>query len=501
MTVSTEKQTTLSSGLEAREAIDIDSFDTFVSTVGELIESNQQEAFLKLAECKGFIKSIRDSWLRDEDKVYSGDIANQLTIKLFNGLKGSEEFLRKNRDVVKNIGSYFNTVGALRTDLLESVSDGHYLKGKCNEYLNVLDIASSTYRGELGWSETEGRIWSTAEVAATNHREFLKNANEKEIERYNQIIVSTDFLGKDLIVLDHMINGSEHSRFSQSFSFIDYLARQLGLHDTSRAWHAWAGSQDKEQYRVWDNLRTIGQVKERRPDAVEVLHDVYGITAFHRYEIKDLITQYDEHGKNDRPYGLVVAAISDHNGALDNTRGRGGNVIKQLRDTLGDKQYVRVVEVENVVELGRRLINLDQTYGKEHKIGFVLLKAHGTNEASIFGGINNLFGRLSTDTNFGSAKKLFVHNPLIVMDSCSTGRDQGIAQHVSESLKATVFAPVEDSATVEYNMEIKDGKLIMNPQSGKLENDNNPFGGTTLLENSKFVNGKLVHRGMATQRS
>lgn len=189
------------------------------------------------------------------------------------------------------------------------------------------------------------------------------------------------------------------------------------------------------------NFDEIQELEKRRPGAARVLFEEFGIRMFGRYGWETLVAQYDNHKDTDKPFGIVLYPISDHNGAFY----QDVRIIDSLREQLEEQGYLlRIVEAGSKFELGRRLVGLDKQYGNHHKISFAVIGGHGTTTSIQFGGNDPKHLLMAEDlhgTGIRRSGKFFEDHPTIILASCSTGARRGIGQQLSKTLGATVIAP------------------------------------------------------------
>ncbi len=113
------------------------------------------------------------------------------------------------------------------------------------------------------------------------------------------------------------------------------------------------------------------------------------------------------------------------------------------------------MEYEGKPNFGRKLIEIRKRYGDAHKISFAIIAAHGGQYA-----IQNLLStrelekqRIQRVTDF------FEEDPTIILVSCSTGKEYGIGQGLSETLGMHIIAPNKPTNINSIHTEIKEGKI------------------------------------------
>lgn len=198
------------------------------------------------------------------------------------------------------------------------------------------------------------------------------------------------------------------------------------------------------------NVLTIRYLERCAPGIVSRLHEDFGISHFIRYPEPILLEQYANIDRADIQYGAVFFARYDHGIALSGEF----PVLAELRRSLGDTQ-LRIVECSGKIDIARALISFQRNYAQKpngHKIKFAVVVGHGNEDLVRFG--NN--GSYSGDhlrksdlqgTSVGRLPDFFESNPSLILSSCMTGKRGGIAQEISRSIHATVFAPDRAAST------------------------------------------------------
>ncbi|MBI3420593.1 MAG: hypothetical protein HY006_00870 [Candidatus Sungbacteria bacterium] len=190
-------------------------------------------------------------------------------------------------------------------------------------------------------------------------------------------------------------------------------------------------------------------------NAVKYLNENFGIYDFARYPESLLIRQYEAEHRTDEialPYGLVINARDDHNGGLYDDYW----LFKDLRNKLEKRDQpwlLRVIEVDNKREMGRRALQFLKKYGPAK---FGILGGHGTAKTIRLGRwegahvlhMDDLIGRGIQR----GAKMLFEEHAPIVLNSCNTGTPEGIGQKMFETSGLTFIGP--DKPTSLRSIEI-----------------------------------------------
>jgi len=491
-----ERTSNLSSPTDEIFRGEFEELGSYLNNLAETVENmsaDGEETTLFYLELHQYVESIHN--LRISGQESSSEWADELTVAVFAAFSEVESVIVGNPDPdMHDMKAFYNAhIGALKHGLLESLTFLPINEASSKNFFSLLSSADSVnpYMGYVD-SGARRRPLTTTEVLARRHFDIIDYADDEEIVIYNKIIASVDFLqSTDLSFLDDAYLDEDGTDWYDNGirEFSDYILEQLGAKQPWRFFKAWAAhsKEGPKKGNLSDNFNIIGQLEEFRPGAFKLLHEEYGITGFHRYGVSFLLEQLENHGNTDKPYGLIISAVSDHNGALKVPQGA-----DRFLEKFKDYYYVRAIEAEGSIELGRKLLEMDKLYGDEHKISFVFVKAHGEEEFVYLDSSRWGLGAISANSRVQSAQKLFVQEPLFRLDSCSTGAYGGIAQTLSEQLHATVSAPVAPSATVKYGAEMsKDGVISIHPRSEKGRGNEDR---RSPVDNHTYKDGVLVSR-------
>lgn len=234
--------------------------------------------------------------------------------------------------------------------------------------------------------------------------------------------------------------------------------------------HAWRmGSQGDKKKRIATDLERIISLEASEAGSTRVLTKEFGIYHYYRYPEVMLLRQYRERNRADLPYGVVINAYSDYNGAFRNDSNN-KELYTKLSILHNYKYAVRIMEAGSPNEIRKRLEYVNKKYGNEHKIAFAMLGGHGTRNGIRFGEgimsgklyVGDLKGR---GGSLGQAGEFFEEHPTIILNSCSTGRKRifsrdSFGQIVSNALGATVFANNSPGAINSLEVSVVDGKPV-----------------------------------------
>jgi len=238
--------------------------------------------------------------------------------------------------------------------------------------------------------------------------------------------------------------------------FLVPLLSSFGL-DFNDLKDAWIKASDKTECEAFfrRNLYTIFELERAFPEAggkaCTTLIEFFGIKNFARYPLDLLKDMYQER-EIDRSYGLGLYPSSDNNGAFYDKEPLENFYDKLKKLNVG----LRIYECGSKYELVKTMVKTDKRYGKTFKPAFLILAGHGTHDSIRFGeqtvneessGFNPYTERgmlYQADFEGKGAQRMhkFLEDdaPLILF-SCSTGAEGGIAQTIS-----TIYRGHETSA-------------------------------------------------------
>ena len=312
-------------------------------------------------------------------------------------------------------------------------------------------------------------------MLARNHDKLMNIADPEAKELYLSLLKDPDVLPKisnayldeqgkldgDLIDIGHQF-------------YVD-IAKGFDMDDPEGCVKSWSLEPSK-------NLNKISALEKDNPGAAALLHNFYGIRDFHRWPTEFLKEQFETHGDTEKPYGLSIVA-DDRTLQL----WREQSILRDVKP----EYIVRALEVKSSTELVRRMQALDGLYGGKQKVSFATIHAHGSPESILFSTSETEMGSISLQNNFMGASKWFVENPLLVLASCSTGQEQGIAQKLSRQIHATVVGPQEDTG-VDTIKVTKDNDSIRLIPSFQHSDDGN-WGSRTAVEAVLYIDGERIN--------
>lgn len=184
-----------------------------------------------------------------------------------------------------------------------------------------------------------------------------------------------------------------------------------------------------------ENLRQIHILENKLPGSVKFLHEQFNIIHFFRYPVEILIEQCRQFENANNPYILILNPNVDWNGAFNKDSLLWKRLFKSLKK---HKYLLRIVEAGNKFEIIRELTRLKKKYGQS---GGAFIGGHGTIRSIQFGPdedqedtSHSIYIKDLVKANFRNAARNFFHDDAtIVLNSCSTGKAEGIAQKFSKT--------------------------------------------------------------------
>ena len=265
------------------------------------------------------------------------------------------------------------------------------------------------------------------------------------------------------------MQGVEYSPFRREKVgfFAKEILRDFGF-DPEQVVDTWRLNSGNEFAKVNEmfasNLRSMIFLESQERGSTKVLNEKFGIVNFGRYPPELLLRQYQNRDRDDLRYGVGLYPLRDHNGAAYGQRGP----LESLLEDLGDQFELRVAEAESKVDVANHLRHFRARYGK-HRISFAIIFGHGSEDSISFGDHPSRSGEARysltsedlVDSRSGKYGSFFEDKPTIILASCSTGVDQGIAQKLKETLGAEVVAPTEEAGLKSYHAKIEGGNISL----------------------------------------
>lgn len=248
----------------------------------------------------------------------------------------------------------------------------------------------------------------------------------------------------------------EYQTTGQLFEAEKKMLQDIGL-EPDQTVKSWELNAPDHLAIVERNCSLITYLEQQRPGIIKTLRDEFGINNFARYPERLLIKQFDERLSGNQKYGVILFPGADWNGTFYGNINR----LKTLLDDVEKFGYeIKVIEADSSLSAVRFVNRLRKKYGP---ISFGILGGHGSKESIQLG--NGSFGTVKIEKLFQKGAEAladaFVENPSIVLLSCSTGQEGGIAQRFSSILGASVSAPDVPANASDLRAEMNNGKIVL----------------------------------------
>lgn len=211
------------------------------------------------------------------------------------------------------------------------------------------------------------------------------------------------------------------------------------------------------------NLVAAKLLEKARPGISETLHREFGIACFGRYPEDLLIKQFDERNDTERKYGLILNTRADSNGAFYTDR----ELWSKLLADLQGKICLRVAESSGGIALPMTLARVYTHYQPSskvgHKIAFLIGGGHGTVSNITLDERPDVRDISLSDLFAGSYKRIgeyFEKDAMIILNSCFTGNENGMAQVLSEEYGLHVIGPTSPTQIKTLAVSWKDGEHV-----------------------------------------
>lgn len=207
--------------------------------------------------------------------------------------------------------------------------------------------------------------------------------------------------------------------------------------------------------------RTLLEHPDCGVEGLSLLVNEYGLKHFYRYPPELLIRQVQKHAESTH-YGLVVTADADHNGAFFSSE-VSNNIIGKLATQLQEHGYeLKLTEVGSKRDIARRMIGLNKTY-ETNKISFLLFQAHGTSSSMILSDNErvSLPDFSIENTGVKKAETFFTEDAITVLNACSTGVKDGIANQMANFYGSKIIGPDAVASTEKIDIIFDEEGVII----------------------------------------
>jgi hypothetical protein len=380
-----------------------------------------------------------------------------------------DEIARANQH--KAVWDFDNQRKQVVEELAQSLRASTPNRDTAHDFLGALEALSQNHT----FRDTSGRILSA------NFGYLDQLLDEKGKEKYWQIVMQPEVFKTVGNVFENANWTRDWRSEENGFIFLHNFLARLGIKEVDEVVRT--VNEDST-----DLMLCLSGLEQERPGAIQVLHSFYGIRNFGRWGKEFLTEQYDCHGDTTKPYGLLITALDD----------RGDDGKEAFRKDGGrgkthslDKHFVRAIEVASAPELVQRLNLLKDMYGHEHQIDFCVLTGHGASESICLSAIGDKLGSLAVGQDFSRLYRWFSPDATIVLQSCSTGAQGGLAQTISRQSGLRVIAPpVSAGCTMYYRYE--GDRVIAEPDYRIAVNETNELGSFDYVQPAMYIAGELV---------
>lgn len=383
--------------------------------------------------------------------------------KLYNALFVVSEALDtgvgENRKKIEEwLARHVDDIGKLKTSF--QYEEGSYDTSLCLSLVNIVARAEDENLARDILKTASEQVGERGEYA---EEDFFENVEKPFLERVS--IGNSRFIRRQ-----EMIAGVSAEALGLDQSIVSQWreAKKQGYRGT-----------DQEVY-IPDyagNLSAARNLERKHPGAAKMLYERFGVANFARYNQEMLLRQVEK-ADADTPYGIVVFPEADHNGAFFQKETQLAEIALKLR--IGGLE-TRIIEAGSQRELARQLIALHKRYSPAgNKVAFAIVGGHGE-PASVSLGTKGEYASpppplpeqedflaemekwkkhtLTSDkgsftvediTNGAgierATEKFFDPEAPVVLISCSTGKEGGIAEKGSEKFGWNVSAPDEPTS-------------------------------------------------------
>jgi hypothetical protein len=320
---------------------------------------------------------------------------------------------------------------------------------------------------------------------------LLTESNKELATRLFMVSDSIDHTIADDILRKRQLYKSKEKNIYQQ----DYLANHvLKKFDFSEAEvsdliESWLSVQDEDiaDWYIYQNLKNIRGLEKSEKGSAKYLFNNFGIRGFGRYRIHELKKQYDE--RNDMgPYGLFFHAVMDWNGSFSQS-----NQSEEIREKVEDNSFlIRIIEANGKIDLAKRLLSLRDKY--KQKIKFMYMHVHGNTDVIALGDGKEKNRTLLQEDLKGKGvqriKEIFEDDAELIMSSCLTGAEGGLAEEMSNVYKVKVIASDKPTQGEPKSVDIQKNSTGNNLKFNIIFN-------TADLENEKTNNlakGTVVYK-------
>jgi len=241
------------------------------------------------------------------------------------------------------------------------------------------------------------------------------------------------------------------------------------------------------------NVEAIQELEVTHKNSSKFLHDSAGIVNFSRWPVDILERQYLERDNRHIPYGTALYPWKDPKNAFGEDKQIFANMDAALR---AGGYRLRVAEAADKPGIRRIEYKMNSLYGPA---SFALIGGHGTKDTIEFGGFDERHTLHVDDFDdlkhpISVDRKFFTSDPTLILISCSTGIEDGIAERLSEKLHATTIAPVAPAVIKDIQVDwqpLDDGTRKPSFRAVYSEGGGEKGHDTPAVKTHVYVNGQL----------
>ena len=236
-----------------------------------------------------------------------------------------------------------------------------------------------------------------------------------------------------------IVRGSSEQQTLVAEKMSDYMGLYglgRGAISIIKAWRA--GLSDPEKipdlyFSVAENLWIMRSIEKKVPGGCKILLEEFGIKNFARYGENILLKQLEEKGSISKPYGIILFPEDDWNGAFSVHQ----DLLEKLSAQLSKAGILlRITEAKNGL---RAAAQTEKMKAKYNQASFCFAGGHGTEDGLALGSrsAKKALPTISrTDLKNKRVRRsgaFLKDGSQIILISCSTGKDGGFAQKLSEA--------------------------------------------------------------------
>jgi hypothetical protein len=322
---------------------------------------------------------------------------------------------------------------------------------------------------------------------------LLTESNKEMAAKVFMISDGIDFTIAYDILRKRQLYKSKEKDINQQDYLADHILKKFDFSEdeVTDLIQSWLSVEDDDMadWYISQNLKNIRGLENFEKKSAKYLFNNFGIRGFGRYRIHELKKQYDE--RDDKgPYGVFFQAVMDWNGSFSQS-----NQSEDIRDKVEENSFImRVIEANGKIDLAKRLLSLRDKYNQ--KIKFMYMHVHGNTDVIGFGDREGSNRKLLQEDLKGKGiqrvKELFENNAELILSSCLTGVQGGLAEEMSNVYNVKVIASDKPTEGEPKSVDIK-----KNPAGDNLEF--NIVFNTIDQENeksNKFKKGTVIYEPM-----